>query len=1081
MKVLLLLLLVMTIVNCCVVDKANHKVLLKWKIIKCETQNTVAEFFGVICQQHLEVEVDSLTVEAAYIGRSKEALDSTDLDIDLGEVISTFGSFLKYEVKSKATQVKSTSSSVSAFAIMMAAQREECRGRLPDKLEKDTLTRKEKLYNDVIDLLEKYNLSWKGRDATNSYGVRLVKVLVECLWYLDGRYQIFIKQGYPIPQIFTSFTGYNVPEASKHRKRSLDNMAATTLRDHSTSLLSCLQSTYWKEPMFVSFKKEIELLTESLLGYQDYLESQNKKIRLSHNSCVPIRKISESISIEIIKRKQFIAPCHKSLSVALSQAEAYQHLSVGEFCPSDVQCRYRYMQRLKSGLNVPFVLLTYSPGNNMGNLYFVWNFESSDTIETVFQKSLPVVDTIKSLLPQYHTRAMRKALLSKYGCITSKIQPALLRQFYRDLTGDCSSASNLSEKEIDLRVAHIIDMEPSDPSTVFDLRSLNSSSDRKKYDVFWECCSKYLNESIGTAVDDRRHSDVVHLAQAISIRDLRDEVQKKCPEGTSIPSLEWIRLQFWPKSKRSSSIHYTGVLKIKFMVQKRQWRKEHCDAHYGAAVFRYLRELAIKFCEYTGFVCLDDKHKIKIGEPGYPLAAAERGRRVVVSATKTFEVGDHDFSKVSVIPSVSLLVDVPADISESWYSGRVNVCLKESAFQPSSPLRHMSELHKILTQANFDKPILCIYTDGGPDHRTTYVSVKLSLIALYLKLDLDYLIAARTPPYHSWRNPVERAMSLLNLGLQCVGMMRREGSESFEREMAQCGNMKAIRKAGDKREGFKGDLEDSVEPVKGLLSQIFQRLKLKEKDVNCISPATDTEITEMWEELKSIDPGCGDPQSLKTKSAVTENPILSQFFSHCCRERHYYFEIKKCGKDECHICRPVRLASSVFQNIHHFPDPVPADNDHYKSFSDIYGHNTTEEHRPSLKKRSSKEKTLPFHGKLQHVKNANLMLECEECGMWRLIYAKTKLTKAQSDNLQAALEGMSFSCGAPLQELELPSDLIDTVFVRNLNCHEPIEALYYSAKYEPICVYCAKPQGFTDDKQYPQCSDCKDKPVVTKR
>jgi len=48
----------------------------------------------------------------------------------------------------------------------------------------------------------------------------------------------------------------------------------------------------------------------------------------------------------------------------------------------------------------------------------------------------------------------------------------------------------------------------------------------------------------------------------------------------------------------------------------------------------------------------------------------------------------------------------------------------------------------------------------------------------------------------------------------------------------------------------------------------------------------------------------------------------------------------------------------------------------------------------------------------------------------------------------------------------------------NLNCHEPIEALYYSAKYEPICVYCAKPQAFTDEKQYPQCSDCKDNPAA---
>jgi len=83
--------------------------------------------------------------------------------------------------------------------------------------------------------------------------------------------------------------------------------------------------------------------------------------------CTPVRKLSESLSIEVIKQNQFVVPCHKSLNVALSQAEAYQHLSVGEFCRTNVQCCYKYIQKLKSGLNVPFVLLTYSPGNNMGN------------------------------------------------------------------------------------------------------------------------------------------------------------------------------------------------------------------------------------------------------------------------------------------------------------------------------------------------------------------------------------------------------------------------------------------------------------------------------------------------------------------------------------------------------------------------------------------------------------------------------------------------------------------------------------------------------------------------------------------
>ncbi len=94
-------------------------------------------------------------------------------------------------------------------------------------------------------------------------------------------------------------------------------------------------------------------------------------------------------------------------------------------------------------------------------------------------------------------------------------------------------------------------MEPEDPQMLIDLRSLNSSTERAKYDVFWDNCSQFLREVVGTAVDDRRHSEVVHLAQTISTRDLREQVKVCCPEGTAILSIEWIRLQFCPKTKRS--------------------------------------------------------------------------------------------------------------------------------------------------------------------------------------------------------------------------------------------------------------------------------------------------------------------------------------------------------------------------------------------------------------------------------------------------------------------------------------------------------------------------------------------------
>ena len=96
--------------------------------------------------------------------------------------------------------------------------------------------------------------------------------------------------------------------------------------------------------------------------------------------------------------------------------------------------------------------------------------------------------------------------------------------------------------------------------------------------------------------------------------------------------------------------------------------------------------------------------------------------------------------------------------------------LKDAVFEPSSPLRHACELYQTLPSSSFPKSALFVYSDGGADHRLTHVSVQLSLICLFLKLDLDYLCAGRTAPYHSWRNPVERIMLVLNLGLQCIGL-----------------------------------------------------------------------------------------------------------------------------------------------------------------------------------------------------------------------------------------------------------------------------------------------------------------------
>ena len=182
------------------------------------------------------------------------------------------------------------------------------------------------------------------------------------------------------------------------------------------------------------------------------------------------------------------------------------------------------------------------------------------------------------------------------------------------------------------------------------------------------------------AAEERRHSEVTHLARAISVRDLVQQVSARCPPATPIPCRSWLSLQFWPKSKHThSKVHYTGRFKVKYMVQAWQFRKDHDDTHYAAAIFRYERECAVKFRENSIFVCMDDKHRIKVGEPNYPVAAAERGKKVLVKRNESFQVGDNDFTKFSLIPSVSLVVDIPDDVTQSWYTGNVFIGLKEGA------------------------------------------------------------------------------------------------------------------------------------------------------------------------------------------------------------------------------------------------------------------------------------------------------------------------------------------------------------------------------------------------------------------
>ena len=280
----------------------------------------------------------------------------------------------------------------------------------------------------------------------------------------------------------------------------------------------------------------------------------------------------------------------------------------------------------------------------------------------------------------------------------------------RGLTGDQSAPTNLGEREIDSRFEYAMLCE--DAEILVDLRHQPPDKKKDTFKEFFTETEKYLAENVGVACHERGLGEQLYLAKAVSIKDLHQRVKERLPAEAKIPLVKWLRYQFQPVNPRAN----TASINVKMMVQKRQVRVNHVDAHYCAAAWHYLRKLAITHRELATLVSMD-KHKIKIGEPLNPIAAPERGKQIIVRPNQVMAVGDHDLSKCTLTPSVYLIIDIPSSIDSNFYRGDVHIGFKDSILQPSSPFRHAAELKEILESRGTVPPVLLIYSDGGPYHR----------------------------------------------------------------------------------------------------------------------------------------------------------------------------------------------------------------------------------------------------------------------------------------------------------------------------------------------------------------------------
>lgn len=409
----------------------------------------------------------------------------------------------------------------------------------------------------------------------------------------------------------------------------------------------------------------------------------------------------------------------------------WEVVCIDAFLPDDRRRRYDVIHG-DAQIGLPFSHLTlyHHFGGQIPDTHFMCKIPAqlSSTADegsagvmslSTMPEVLSVYETVKRSSRPKAMAQMARALEKRWSVITS-MSPAVARGILRDVAGydiigyqqhaqqqraeigDGATQrrlpARLEERTLDERLMAILDTQ--DPSIIMDGRSMVKEGERgrTKFDDFWSAVEQVLVSSDAAIVDERRHNEdagggvVLQRSANVSFRDIYERAVRLAGEGAAIPSQRWMEFQFWPKdASLRSSVNYTGRMKVTMAAQSAQLRKFHPDQIVGHVEFKYLKHLAVLKRIHTDMLCGDDKHKVNVGEVGFPVGAAVKTRRVVVGEGEVLAKADHDFSRFNLIPSVTLKVDIPESVDESFYTGQTTVTIKDAITQPSSAVRHVAE------------------------------------------------------------------------------------------------------------------------------------------------------------------------------------------------------------------------------------------------------------------------------------------------------------------------------------------------------------------------------------------------------
>ena len=318
--------------------------------------------------------------------------------------------------------------------------------------------------------------------------------------------------------MFSSFRGFN-DSARKKRAARLD---CSTLVQDVQNLYHVLTYPVLLADDWADIHAALKQLAECVSGYAEHLRAENDKQKQRQLALEPVRTPLQNFDVYEREATDKVSTIYLPLDLAIGELEEYNPIHLdAKFTPVDRRRRYEYLRDLK--LSVAVEVFRYSRYGSLGTMTFVWKLPA-DKKQCSTARSVAVIDSIRSSIPLYHIRSMRKEFCALFGLVC-KVSPLMLNEIYRSLTGDASAIPN---PEIVSRLQTLLHSDAlTDSSVVVDLRELNEGRP-SQYTRFWELLQEVLHEYNEAAASDRCHSHA-QIPIAMSIPDLSQKVQEKIP------------------------------------------------------------------------------------------------------------------------------------------------------------------------------------------------------------------------------------------------------------------------------------------------------------------------------------------------------------------------------------------------------------------------------------------------------------------------------------------------------------------------------------------------------------------------